>query len=267
MKIILGTANVNKNYGLNSNKLNYKEFEKVKSYLKKNNFFLEVAEDYKNTKSTTNNNLKLFYKINFYENKNNFHKIDNLVKNKNIFCLMIHSTKSLKHKEFKILYDYISLLKSKKLIKNFGISIYDLKDLKIIKNYKFDFIQLPLNIFNQTFNNRNTLNIRNRGTKFIARSILFQGTTLNEGYVKLKSEKLNNKIQIIKKELFKKKIHILKFYLNFIKMNTWLWGFVIGVDDLNQLKQIRHFYIQRKFSHKYQKYRIYEKKIIDPRNW
>ena len=267
MKFILGTANVNKNYGLNSNKLNYKEFEKVKSYSKKNNFFLEVAEDYKNIKFTTNNNLKLFYKINFNENKNNILKINNLVKNKYIFCLMIHSIKSLKHKEFKILYNYISLLKSKKLIKNFGISIYDLKDLKIIKKYKFDFIQIPLNIFNQTFDNRNTLNIRNRGTKFIARSVLFQGTIFNEGYVKLKSKKLNNKIQIIKKELLKKKIHILKFYLNFIKMNSWLWGYVIGVDDLNQLKQIRNIYKQRKFNHKYQKYRIYEKKIIDPRNW
>ena len=50
-------------------------------------------------------------------------------------------------------------------------------------------------------------------------------------------------------------------------MNSWLWGYVIGVDDLNQLKQIRNIYKQRKFNHKYQKYRIYEKKIIDPRNW
>lgn len=267
MKIILGTANVEKNYGLNSNNLNYKEFIKVKNYLKKNNFFLEVAEDYKNIKSTTNNNLKLFYKINFNKNKNNIIKIDNLVKNKNIFCLMIHSIKSLKHKDFRLLYNYISLLKSKELIKNFGISIYDLQDLKVIKKYNFDFIQIPLNIFNQTFNDSNTLYIRNRGTKFIARSVFFQGTIFNEGYVKLKNKKLNNKIQIVKKELLKKKIHILKFYLNFIKMNRWLWGFVIGVDDLNQLKQIRYFYKQKKFNHKYQKYRIYEKKIIDPRNW
>ena len=39
MKIILGTANVKKNYGLNSNNLNLRELGKVKSYLKKNNFF------------------------------------------------------------------------------------------------------------------------------------------------------------------------------------------------------------------------------------
>ena len=267
MKIILGTANVKKNYGLNSNNLNLKEFGKVKSYLKKNNFFLEVAEDYKNIKYTKNNNLKLFYKISFYKNKNNIIKINKLVKNKNIFCLMIHNVKSVKLKEFRILYDYISFLKSKKIIKNFGISIYDLGDLEIIKKYNFDFIQLPLNIFNQTFNNLNTLRIRKKGTKFIARSVLFQGNILNLGYLKLKSKILNKKMQIIKKESLEKKIEILKLHLNFIKMNSWLWGFVIGVDDLNQLKQIRNFFNQRKFNHNYQKYRIYEKKIIDPRNW
>ena len=35
MKIILGTANVAKKYGLNSNNLKIKEFDKIKKYLKK----------------------------------------------------------------------------------------------------------------------------------------------------------------------------------------------------------------------------------------
>lgn len=267
MKIILGTANVKKKYGLSSNNLTLKEFGEVQHYLKKNNFFLEVAEDYKNTKHTTNNKLKLFYKINFFKNQNNLIKINNLLKNKNLFCLMIHNIKSIKYEGFKKIYNYLIFLKSKKIIKSFGISIYDLKDLNIIKNYNFDYIQIPLNIFNQTFNKRNTMQFRKKGTKFIARSIFFQGIVFDKRYLKLNSITLNNKIKKIQKELFKKKINILEFCLNYIKINTWLWGFVIGVDKLDQLKHIKNFFQRKKFIHKYQKYRIYEKKIIDPRHW
>ena len=86
---------------------------------------------------------------------------------------MLHNTKILKHKDFDKLYHYVNLLKSKNKIKNFGISIYDLNDLKIIKKYYFDYIQIPLNIFNQTFNYQNTLYFRKKGTRFIARSVFF----------------------------------------------------------------------------------------------
>ena len=44
MKIILGTANVAKKYGLNSNNLKIKEFDKIKKYLKKNNFFQKLQK-------------------------------------------------------------------------------------------------------------------------------------------------------------------------------------------------------------------------------
>ena len=85
MKIILGTANVAKKYGLNSNNLKIKEFDKIKKYLKKNNFFLEVAEDYKNIKYTINNKLKLFYKINFFKKKIILPNFKNYLKKKIYF--------------------------------------------------------------------------------------------------------------------------------------------------------------------------------------
>ena len=265
MKIILGTANVNNKYGLNENNLNLKEFNKVRNYSKKNNFYMEVAEGYKNLKYISTAKTRLFYKINFY--KNNINEINKIIKNKNLFCIMFHNIKSMNYSGFKELYNYINLLKSKKIIKNLGISIYDLKDLKTIQKYNFDFVQIPINIFNQTFNEQNTLSLRSRGTKFVARSIFFQGTIFNNGYLKLNSMILNNKIKSIQKELYKKNIDILKFYLNYIKMNSWLWGFVVGVDSLTQLKQIKNTYQRKKFIYNYQKYRIHEKKIIDPRNW
>ena len=47
------------------------------------------------------------------------------------------------------------------------------------------------------------------------------------------------------KILINEKINIVKFYLNFIKLNTWLWGFVVGVDNIAQLKQIKNTFSKK----------------------
>ena len=77
---------------------------------------------------------------------------------KNIYCLMIHN---IDHNSLKILkQNYLVLKNISKIIPKvkIGISIYDLKDLNLIRrsNLKFDYIQIPLNIFDNTFNKENT---------------------------------------------------------------------------------------------------------------
>ena len=48
------------------------------------------------------------------------------------------------------IFNILKKLKKKKLIKNIGISSYNLKTLrKILKKYKVDFVQVPFNIFDQ----------------------------------------------------------------------------------------------------------------------
>ena len=75
---------------------------------------------------------------------------------------MIHNIDHSSIKKLKK--NYLDL---KNITKNFanikiGISIYDIKDLNLIKrsNLNFDYIQIPLNIFNNTFNSGNTKELR-----------------------------------------------------------------------------------------------------------
>ena len=70
----------------------------------------------------------------------------------------------------------------KKLSKNIpkvkiGISIYDLKDLNLIRrsNLKFDYIQIPLNIFDNTFNEKNTSDLRKKGLNLLSKIHIFTG--------------------------------------------------------------------------------------------
>ena len=77
-------------------------------------------------------------------------------------------------------YSVENLKKNYLILKNFsktipklkiGISIYDIKDLNLIKksNLRFDYIQIPINILNNTFTKKNTSELRSKGSKFIAR--------------------------------------------------------------------------------------------------
>ena len=76
--------------------------------------------------------------------------LKNLKTNK-IYCLLIHNTNFFKNdKTLNKIRNYLIKLKKEKIIKKYGVSIYDMKDLKkIYKKFDPDVVQLPLNIFDQ----------------------------------------------------------------------------------------------------------------------
>ena len=267
MKLILGTANLNNSYGVNKNKLSLTEYKKITN-LFKNNFYIDTAHEYKNIDFIKKNKNKIFYKLNLIPNSKNLKIIEKISKIKNLHCIMLHNAKNLEHKHFNLIYEKIFKLKKLKIINNFGISIYDLKDLKKIKKkYFFDYIQIPVNILNQTFNEKNTSMLRRRGTKFIARSIFLQGIIFTSKYLKFNNKILNNKILLCENFCKKKKISKSRLFLNYIKTNKWLWGLVIGVDKYYQIKEISNILKKKALNINYKELRIKDEKIIDPRNW
>ena len=110
-------------------------------------------------------------------------------------------------------------LKKKKLIKKIGISVYDVDDLKkIIKFFKPDIVQLPINILNQSFLRKNYLQkLKNIGIEIHARSIFLQGLLIGDNYKKFKFKKeLKKKMDKIDFFCKKKSISRIQFLVNFI---------------------------------------------------
>ena len=80
---------------------------------------------------------------------------------------MFHDIDDLKFKNSKLIYEYILKLKRKKKVNKIGISIYDTNELKYLnKNYYFDYVQVPVNLINQSFNFRNTKLLRKKELNF-----------------------------------------------------------------------------------------------------
>ena len=106
--------------------------------LKKYKFNIMTKLNFSQKKSVFNNNKENFY-LNFYNilNSLNENKID---------TLLIHNYQDFKKNKSTII-EIFNKLKSLKLIKNYGVSIYYPNNLLfLMKNYKNLTIQFPINI-------------------------------------------------------------------------------------------------------------------------
>ena len=68
-------------------------------------------------------------------------------------------------------------MKKKRKIHKLGISIYNLEEINFaLKKFKFNIIQLPINLFDRKLINNGILNrLKKRGYEIHARSIFLQG--------------------------------------------------------------------------------------------
>ena len=273
MKLIIGTANFSKLYGLDKKKIKKKNLQIIFNYLKKKNIhFFDCSNDYKNLSSFSGyffNKTKLFYKIKVNNIKTKLFLKEILSIKKNIYCLMIHnidkySVENLK-KNYLILKNFSKTIPKLKI----GISIYDIKDLNLIKksNLRFDYIQIPINILNNTFTKKNTSELRSKGSKFIARSIFLQGLLLKNTNKIIKHKQFLNTFTQIENFSNKYRITNLELCLDYIKKQKWINKLIIGIDNEYQLKKILSIIrLNKKIKYNY-KFFTNEKKIIDPRLW
>ena len=84
--------------------------------------------------------------------KNAFNKSLNNLNRKNIYGLLVHNSKDLLGPKGSFVWDELSKLKELKVVQKIGVSVYDIKELEeITKKYFIDIIQIPFNVFNQSF--------------------------------------------------------------------------------------------------------------------
>jgi aryl-alcohol dehydrogenase-like predicted oxidoreductase len=284
-KIIIGTANLENNYGFSKNKLVINEFKKILKFAKKNKInSIDVAPEYKNVFNTLNEiNLKNW---NVYSKVSNIPEDINLIEDyilnsvsenlkrikiKNFKGLMIHWPWDLKRSNYKIINKSLKKLKKYKLSSEVGISLYS-NYLK--KNYlnliDLDFIQCPFNLVDQSLKEKNMIKFfQRKKIKIIVRSIFFQGILLNSS---LKKFNILKKYPVFLKKLedFKKKQeNLLKLNLNFIFSHKFFTNSVIGFDNSNQFVEINEIIEKFKYKNivKIEELKSFNKKIINPYEW
>jgi aryl-alcohol dehydrogenase-like predicted oxidoreductase len=277
-KIIIGTANFGQNYGISKKKVNLRSAKVVCGYAIENKIrYLDTATSYKNSNKIIkilNKKIEVITKvlpckkwINFDYCLNEMNKIYFDLGNKKINTLLFHDKNFLFKKEGYQVYLNLIKLKKKKLFKNIGVSIYNFYNLNyLIKKYSFDIIQCPFNIFDQRLIETNWLSkLKNRGIKIHVRSIFLQGLLLNKNLNNNNiSKKWKKDLMYFNEYANKNNINLIDLCMTFVTSYN-LNGYVIGIENLKNLKKIIFFKKVKKFNFKM--FSNNKKKLIDPRKW
>jgi len=247
--LVLGTAQLDKNYSLSRKGLSVNNFKRIIKYAKKNrSFFIDTALGYKNSEKVLSKfDLSSFKIITKFKNKKNLvKKLLNSKKKlriKKFYGVLFHDEKKLLKQDPKEFLDLKKSLKDHNITFKIGVSVYTLKNLKLIlKKFNIDLIQLPANVFDKRFLNKKLLKIFNqKKIQIFARSVFLKGVLINK---KFRNKRLSNfKTNFVNYERWLNKENISNqkyFCINFILANK-INNIVIGFEDFNEYKEILKF--------------------------
>tara|TARA_A100001011_G_C14118099_1_gene759992 strand:- start:145 stop:1008 length:864 start_codon:yes stop_codon:yes gene_type:complete len=282
-KIIIGSANVNKRYGLINNKININEFKKLLNFaVIKGIKTVDTSPQYSNSEKvigSVKKNFKIITKITGIPSKIKNIEIEKWITNQflqssknlrlnKVYGLLLQNAEILLSKNSKFVFRALLNLKKKNKLQKIGISVYNFKTLeKIINKYHIDFVQVPYNIFDRRIENvRLIKKIKKKGIEIHVRSIFLQGL-LTKRNIRIPKKLLSLKkgLESWKKWLELNKLTTINACLNFVLRNKNIDKIVIGFNDLESFKQVINY---KKSTINFRKLNIkIDSKHLDPRKW
>jgi aryl-alcohol dehydrogenase-like predicted oxidoreductase len=246
-KLIIGTVQFGLDYGITNQtgKVSEEDLDKIFSFCNENNIhYFDTAQDYGKSENIISKYSKLYsnFKIitkSKFNNKNNTNKTIeiSLGKFSEIECFMLHSFEDYINNE---ILDQLLIYKKEGVIKNIGVSIYNLDEaLILLKENKIDIIQLPFNYLDiQWFEPDFHTLLKKTNIEIHVRSIFLQGILLNpiikipKNIDKEEFIKLNNIIDELSEKLRLSRLELCFAYINSF---SWIDKFLIGIDNYNHL--------------------------------
>lgn len=284
MKLVLGTANLNQKYGVLNQTTTAKESLKILNYssfkineidtASKYDGFNEIIKKIKKKNFKINTKFsdikKRTYKDIYRELSSQIEIFLDLYNIKKINILFLHRPNIILSKKGNSILKVLSKFKKDKKIAYIGFSVYSPNEAKLlIKKFKPDYIQAPLNILDQRMINSGMLKqLKKKNIKFQARSIYLQGILTDKKILNNKKF-LSDKLIIVKwyNWISKKKYQPEKILIEFIKKNKdYIDSVVISAKNLNQIKN-NYNYFKNNNKITFLKIPKLSEKVIDPRQW
>ncbi len=273
-KLILGMAQFGYPYGINNTRkkrISIKNINKVFEFFIKNDLNqVDTAEGYGvNWNNLKKFNLKIDTKIIIDKKNLNEDKFLDLIdkykiNQKNLINIIyIHNPEKLFSAYGKKTFSLLKKLKKKKFFNKIGITIYDLNLLKkIVKNFKFDVVQIPYSILDRRFETYFKI-LKKKKILIFVRSIFLQGTLISEqkNYISQSPE-----VKSFKYFINKYKINPKYACIQFVLENKLVDKIIVGVDHYKQLREILDYSYDEKLK-KLKDLSSSNLKIIDPRFW
>ena len=283
-KVVIGTANFKNIYGIRKKIVKKNDIKNILNYARKINIkYIDTASNYGLSEKVLGNTIKndfeiisKFSKIDFKlpsvkeQIESNLKKSLFRLKKKSLYGYLVHEANDLISSNGKKIVEALIHLKKRGKIKKIGVSIYTTTELnKILKIFKPDIIQVPINILNQQFIKKNYLRkIKKLGIEIHARSLFFQGLLLKDNYKFLPTKnKLRKKIEHLNYVCKKKSLPKLMLLIKFVAQISEINKIVLGIDSANQLKKIINANNSPELAVNFSRYSVKEKEILDPRLW
>ena len=289
-KLILGGAQLGNKYGIYSkaSKMkNLNELKKIFEFSAKNKLeFIDTAQDYKNSEKIigqlSKNKFKIISKINL-DPKLSFKDLELIIfkkinislrklKIKKINILLLHNFDRFINNENYLskIYKVLVKLKNNGIILKVGISTYYPEKIhKFFKIFKYDVVQVPLNIFDQRLLFSKFYNLKSfKNVEIHVRSVFLQGVLLKKKYPTY-FDKWEKKIKTYIDFLQKNNIDPIHFCLSFVLGAKKVRKVIIGVQNLYQLKEILKKSKKKiKYNKKiFKRFIINDDKLIIPKYW
>ena len=289
-KLILGGAQLGNKYGIYSkaSKMkNLNQLKKIFEFSAKNELkFIDTAQDYKNSEKVigqlSKNKFKIISKINL-DPKLSFKDLELIIfkkinislrklKVKKIDILLLHNFDRFINNENYLskIYKVLDKLKNNGIILKVGISTYYPEKIhNFFKIFKYDVVQVPLNIFDQRLLFSKFYNLKSfKNVEIHVRSVFLQGILLKKKYPTY-FDKWQKKIKVLVDFLQKNNIDPIHFCLSFVLGVKKVRKVIIGVQNLYQLKEILK-QSKKKIKYKrkiFKRFIIKDDKLIIPRYW
>lgn len=249
-KIIIGTAQFSKNYGIvkKKNQNPYKFINLVKKYKLK---AFDTSVNYKGSinlieTNTKDSNLIIKLSTRNYNGiipilkfKKQVNLISKKIKKNKIYSFMIHDFSLSYCKKINNHINFlIEFCKENKI--RFGFSIYKLSEFNYIKKYDFNILQVPINVFNREFLNYKFIRfVKSKKIEIHARSIFLQGLLVNDlKFFPKKFLKFKDIFSSWKKLCLKNEITRIDACINFILNHNFVSKLIIGFKDSEELKEL-----------------------------
>lgn len=285
MKLAIGTAQFGNKYGIanSTGKIEHSEQKKILDFCNTNGIsMLDTAIAYGDSEKClgrygvkkfdvvtkikiddTVEDIKSFIETSIEKSLNN-------LKLPSIYGLLLHNSNHINNSKGEMIFKTLENLKSLGVIKKIGISIYSPNEIEtILQKFNFDIIQAPLNIFDKRMEKSGWLRkLKQKGIETHIRSIFLQGLLL------LSKNEIPNEFNMWK-NIFDQwyayfdnnpDLNALKVCIGFIKKINNIDKIVIGVDSVNQLKEIIDFY-NEKNEIIIPKFECDDERLLNPSKW
>ena len=285
MKLALGTAQFGLDYGVTNKqgKVCTEEIIKILSYAQKNDILtIDTASAYGDSEQRLGEAFatladfqiitKTIAKSPLEVVEARFRQSLKNLKTEQVYGLLVHSVDDLLSVEGNKIGALLEKLKDQNLVQKIGISVYtEAEIIEVLKRYKIDLIQIPINVFDQRLLRSGILQqVKDKGIEIHARSLFLQGILLEEPK-KLPKYFLPYIEHIMKWHSFLKNNALtpLDGAIGFAHSLGMIDYAIIGVTSLEHLVEVKTAFDKMSLATPidYTKLAVYDESFINPHIW